>query len=293
MGSVIFKRPPLKKLAKEGLFGVDMHFHTRYSMDGISRVTSILKKARKKGIGLAVTDHNEVKGAISAFKNSSGVIVIPGIEISCKNGVHLLSYFRRPSELEEFFSKRLKPRMQNPFFVNLSAAEVLKIANDYNCLTCAPHPFSPGALGIRKLAMTKSMEKDLDLIEVINGYCFRKHNLKAIYWAASLNKGMTGGSDGHMTLELGKVLTCTHADDINGIFKEVMKNRAVVIGKERNMFLKAAMAVRKEGAYINRSKRQNMAKTLLKSQFGSEYSYFKQKFNESKVKRLLTGKMLK
>jgi hypothetical protein len=36
-----------------------------------------------------------------------------------------------------------------------------------------------------------------------------------------------------------------------------------------------------------------MAKTLLKSQFGSEYAYFKQKFNESKVKKLITGEMLK
>jgi hypothetical protein len=221
------------------------------------------------------------------------VTVIPGIEVTCRSGAHLLFYFYRPSELEEFFRKELKQRMVNPFFTSLSAAELLAEARGYNCVTCAPHPFSPGALGLRKIAMTKGMEKDIDLIEVINGYNFRNHNLKAVYWAASLNKGVTGGSDGHTTMELGKVLTFAKEDGIDGFFKELLRNKALVIGKERNMLLKAAIAFRKEGACINRSKGQGATKALLRSQFGTEYAYFKQKFGESKVKRLLTGEMVR
>ena len=128
MGSVIFKKPPLRKFRKEGseLFGVDMHFHTKYSLDGISRITTSIKKAKKKRIGFAITDHNEIKGVISAYKNKKGSMIIPGIEVTCRNGVHMLVYFYTKGNLEEFYNKSLKPKMKvNPFFVDISVTELI------------------------------------------------------------------------------------------------------------------------------------------------------------------------
>jgi predicted metal-dependent phosphoesterase TrpH len=281
MGSVIFRRPPLRRFRKEGsdLFGVDMHFHTRYSLDGISRITNIIKKVRKKNIGVAITDHNAIKGVQSAYKNRKGAIIIPGIEITCRNGVHMIAYFHSKGELEEFFSKRLKPRMKvNPFFTDIGVDELLQIGKDHSAIICAPHPFALGIVGLHKMKVTKKIEKALNMVEVINGYNFRRANMKAVYWASKINKGMTGGSDGHTTLELGKVLTFTTGTDIDSILKDMVKDRSVVIGREDNLFLKAAMTVRKESAYINRSKKEHKAGQLLRSQLGTEYRYLKSKF---------------
>ena len=109
MGSVIFRKPPLRKLEKEGLFGVDMHFHTRYSLDAISRIPAAVKKAQKKGFGFAITDHNTIKGVLAAKPHMKTTTIVPGIEITCNNGNHRLAYFYDIKELEQFFSKRLEP----------------------------------------------------------------------------------------------------------------------------------------------------------------------------------------
>ncbi|NQU79218.1 PHP domain-containing protein [Candidatus Woesearchaeota archaeon] len=288
MASVIFKRPPIKKLKKDGLFGADMHFHTNYSPDGVARIRTAVKKAEKKGFGFAITDHNTVKGVISSYRQRKHALIIPGIEITCRNGNHLLAYFYAHREIEEFFDKQLRPRMKsNPFFINADINEIAELSKDYNCILCAPHPFAPGAMGMMSTGMTKNAENILELVEVINGFSFRKSNMKAIYWATKTGKGMTGGSDGHSTFELGKVLTFTHNADIENIFHDIKRNQSIVIGKEDNFFLKAVMSVGKESAYVKNSKKQKMAKQLIRSQMGTEYRYIREKFRNGKSDELL------
>jgi hypothetical protein len=291
MGSVIFKRPPLRKLRKEGMFGVDMHFHTMYSMDGVSKIERAIKIAKKKGIGFAVTDHNEIKGAMLACRQSeeNGCIVLPGIEVTCRSGAHLLSYFHTSGKLEEFFKKEMKPKMSTPFKVDMTAEDILARAKKHEGITCAPHPFGIGAVGIHKMEMTKQIERALNAIEVINGYSFRRNNMNAAYWAASTQKCITGGSDGHATIELGKVLTFTKGNDKESILKEILKNKSVVIGKEDGFLLKAIMALRKEGAFIKRSRKQHLTRKLIRSQLGPEYSYLKQKYGNGKIAHFLAN----
>jgi len=289
MGSVIFKKPPIKRLKKDGMTGIDLHFHTRYSMDAISKIDSSMKKAAKKGFGFAVTDHNEIKGAIEAFKaaKQKNVIIIPGIEVTCKTGVHMISYFRDCDALSEYYNKVLKPKMPTPFRVEVDVPDIIRNTKERNGIVCCPHPFCIGAVGIQKNGLTKQIEKALNLIEVINGYNFRRNNLKAAYWAASLNKGITGGSDGHATIELGKVLTFTKGTNIEEIFKELLKDRSVVVGREDGTLLKAVMAIRKESNFIKRSNRQHLARKLIRSQLGPEYTYFKEKFKNGKMASFL------
>jgi PHP family Zn ribbon phosphoesterase len=289
MGSVFFKKPPLKKLNKDGFFGVDLHFHTKYSLDGISRIPMAIKKAQKKGFGFAITDHNTVNGVIASYRQRKNALIIPGIEITCSNGNHVLAYFYCHKELEEFFNKKLKPRMKrNPFFIDITAEELSYISKDYNCHIGAPHPYAPGAVGIMHTGVSKVLESKFDIIEVINGYNFRNANMDAVYWATKAKKGMTGGSDGHSTYELGKVLTFTHGNDIDSVFRDILKRDSVVVGKEDNLFLKAVMSVRKESAYVNRSKKQHMAKTLIRSQLGTEYKYLREKFRHGRAYHILT-----
>jgi len=67
---------------------VDMHFHSRYS-DGLNYIRSIAKRAAKLGIGLSVTDHNAIKGAVR-LDNFKNILSIPGIEVTSKEGTHII-----------------------------------------------------------------------------------------------------------------------------------------------------------------------------------------------------------
>ena len=70
---------------------IDLHIHSIYSSDGTLEIKEILKLARKIGLdAIAITDHNEIKGALKA-KKMNIIPVIRGIEISSKEG-HILAY---------------------------------------------------------------------------------------------------------------------------------------------------------------------------------------------------------
>ncbi len=57
--------PLLHKIREKGYTPVDMHIHTQHSDASIS-ITSLLARAKHLGIGIAITDHNEIQGVIEA-----------------------------------------------------------------------------------------------------------------------------------------------------------------------------------------------------------------------------------
>ena len=69
----------------------DLHTHTIASGDAIGSVKDYVKVAKKRGLtGFAITDHNKVyKGE----EEIDGITIIPGSEISLKDGSHLLAYY--------------------------------------------------------------------------------------------------------------------------------------------------------------------------------------------------------
>ena len=45
----------------------DLHVHSKYSSDGVLDPENIVRIARKRGLaGIAVTDHNTIRGGIEA-----------------------------------------------------------------------------------------------------------------------------------------------------------------------------------------------------------------------------------
>ncbi|MBE0683441.1 MAG: PHP domain-containing protein [Anaerolineales bacterium] len=73
----------------------DLHIHTIYSYDGTATVPAVLRRAKEIGLDIiAITDHDEIAGALEAVKLAShyGVEVIPGIEITTAEG-DLLALF--------------------------------------------------------------------------------------------------------------------------------------------------------------------------------------------------------
>jgi predicted metal-dependent phosphoesterase TrpH len=73
----------------------DLHIHSIYSRDATTTVRAILKQASDVHLDvIAVTDHDEIRGALEACKlgYQYGVEVIPGVEVTTKQG-HLLALF--------------------------------------------------------------------------------------------------------------------------------------------------------------------------------------------------------
>jgi len=103
-----FEKPNLPELTKHHSV-VDMHFHTHYS-DGFSAVEEIANRVCELGIGIAITDHNDIRGAVEIHKDTS-ILSIPGIELTSKEGPHLLIYFYDIESLERFYENHDDPAL--------------------------------------------------------------------------------------------------------------------------------------------------------------------------------------
>jgi len=96
---------------------IDLHTHSRRS-DGSDSPTELVAAAAARGLDvIALTDHDTAEGWAEARSaaEDSGVVVLPGMEISCQHagtGVHLLAYLldphhgRLPAELERVLDGR-------------------------------------------------------------------------------------------------------------------------------------------------------------------------------------------
>ena len=242
---VQFKRPKTLELKQQGFSLVDMHIHSNYS-DGINRVSSIVKKAQKKGFGIAMTDHNEIRGCLEALQHKD-CYIIPGIETNSDEGIHTLFYFYSPRDLEEFYNSAVHNyKRKNPnTFLKTNLAELLEKARNYSCVISAAHPFSVAWTGMFKSAhknyVTEETIQHIDALEVITGSNLHRANKKAIEFADKIKKGITGGSDGHTLNEMGRVVTYTFDNlEPNEFLDAITDNSTYVMGKETQIFHRAA-----------------------------------------------------
>jgi len=245
-------RYPGKGFVPEGTLCADMHFHTHYS-DSYTSIKDAVDLARKKGIGLAVTDHNLIGGSLEALKmaKEDGLFVVPGIEISSWDGPHILVYFYSADEMKEYWTKNVFPYIHKSRWLAIDKGTewILDSLEDVNCVVSGAHPlgYLASIKGVQKAIDNGRLPKDIggrfDAYEVICSGMFRSENLRAIKCANQYGIGYTGGSDGHMLHELGRVVTMQEADDLDGFLKGILKQTNYVIGKEKNIPDKIAMAM--------------------------------------------------
>ena len=231
----MFARPKLKEILKKGYMPVDMHTHSKYS-DGLNKIDTILKNASKKHFGIALTDHNEIRGSIEAYK-SKKAFVIPAIEINSFDGPHLLCYFYNIGELKEFYEKHIKnnKRKDPNSRINLRTAEIISRLERYNCLVSVAHPFGPFWTNLLKY-LKKNNEgintlKKVHALEVVCGEQLRRSNLRAIKFNLIIDKCFTGGSDAHIISEYGKVVTCSDSLNVEDFLDSIKKKENFVVGK--------------------------------------------------------------
>ncbi|MFP4403253.1 MAG: PHP domain-containing protein [Nanoarchaeota archaeon] len=236
---VFFSKPNYPLISSLDKQMVDMHFHTQFSDTNI-KIKDVIKKAKKLGIGVAITDHNEIEGSIEAFNNKEGVMVIPGIEVSCIEGPHILLYFYSIDELKDFFENYLKRKKnKNPYMATkTTVSELLDECEKYNCVKVAAHPFGYSISNsglckcIKKAYVNQNIMDKITGLEVVNGAMNRHLNNKAIRFSNMTNKVITGGSDGHCLFQLGQTVTVTKAKNHIEFLDNLQKNKNIVIGKE-------------------------------------------------------------
>jgi predicted metal-dependent phosphoesterase TrpH len=232
-----FTSPLLDEIRQKGYTAVDMHIHTHHS-DAAIRIPSLINRARHLGIGVAVTDHNEIQGAIEAGQQSPGVLLIPGIELNSLEGPHILLYFYSPAELADYFATLVKGDLKKGQYrvLQLPVEKILESAEDYHCVKVAAHPFGYFGInrGVLKCIDNKTLPpgtmEHIDGIEVICGAMSREINEKAAGYAGEHDLPITGGSDAHVLPAMGGVVTCVKADTIGGFLDGILSRECIVIG---------------------------------------------------------------
>ncbi|MFZ7128017.1 MAG: PHP domain-containing protein [Desulfobacterales bacterium] len=237
-----FKRPDLDQLS-ERYTVVDMHFHSAYS-DGINGARTIAAKARHLGIGIGITDHNEIRGALE-IDRIEGVFSIPGIEVTSAEGSHLLVYFDAVDKLRQFYFDDIQPFMGPDVMCStrLEMEEIIDRAKPYDALVVFPHPFSAAYTGVCNSYFSEDRLQNLfeavDGVEVINASNMNKWNLQCAVLGFNIGKVMTGGSDGHRISQMGRAVTCVECPpDRSAFLKALRERQSLVVGKEIDIIRK-------------------------------------------------------
>ncbi len=240
--SVTFQKPQHSSILQEGYSAVDMHNHSEYS-DTTTPITTIAKKARKQGIGLALTDHNEVAGNIKLAQDNPDLLVVPGLEITTKEMAHVLTYFYSHDELQDFFNTHIKDsRGGNPnLATKVSVTDLLDMTKDYNCVIAPAHPFAfPKRFSfisaMERGFVDKKVLKSLHGVEVICGANLRHMNHCAVDWAEELNKATIGGSDAHTLGSLGSVVTVSEGSTVEEVLHAIKRKKTSVVGSEAKFY---------------------------------------------------------
>jgi predicted metal-dependent phosphoesterase TrpH len=239
---VLFERPNLPELTNEFTV-VDMHFHSQLS-DGHDLVLDIAARARELGIGIAVTDHNCIHGAVE-IDRCKDVFSIPGVELTSYEGTHLLVYFYEIKSLLRFYSSHVQPFLGAEIMSSLSLEleDIIARARKFETVVIFPHPYCGSYTGIHNPYFTgEQLEHILGLadgVEAINSENLNKWNLRSALLGFNLNKALVGGSDGHRLIQMGRVVTAAKCAWNRRAFLDAVKRRRTrVIGKEIDIIRK-------------------------------------------------------
>lgn len=237
-----FERPDLAELRRKYTV-VDTHFHTQYS-DGYNSVNAIVKRARELNIGIALTDHNDIRGALELDRCKSP-LNIPGIEVTSREGTHLLVYFYDIKALKAFYENDVRPNMGHDIMSStaLEMEEIIVRARAFDSVVVFPHPYCATFTGIHNSYFSEDrlarLFEMVDGIEVINAENLNKWNLRSALLGFNLDIGITGGSDGHRLAQMGKAVSYAACKNERQAFLDAIKNKQThVIGKEIDLIRK-------------------------------------------------------
>jgi predicted metal-dependent phosphoesterase TrpH len=210
-----------ERISKRPLIEVDLHMHTDHSGDCATPVDVLLQTARDRGLGaIAITDHNEVSGALEARRIAEGmddIKVIVAEEVKTAEQGEVIGLF-----LEEKIPK------------GLTMAETIAEIRRQGGLVYVPHPFDRFH-SVPDYEHLLDMVEEIDLLEVFNPrVAVTSFNEEAVRFASKYRIVPAAGSDSHVAQGLGSVRQRIHDFDGPAEFLEAMRD-ADITRKHKNL----------------------------------------------------------
>ena len=173
----------------------DLHCHTSYSFDSLSRPAAVARAAAARGLThLAITDHERIDGALVARASAPpGLAIIVGQEVRTRGG-DLIGLF-----------------LSQPVAPGLPAVEAAREIHAQGGLVGLPHPFDRWrASGGRRNGPAEWQEL-LALVDYVEGHNARlmigDGNERAMALAREHGLPTVAVSDAHTLMEVGVAYT--------------------------------------------------------------------------------------
>jgi hypothetical protein len=178
-----------RRLQSRPLIDVDLHMHTDHSGDCATPVDALLVEAKARGLGaIAITDHNEISGALEAREKAEGIKIIVAEEVKTGDQGEVIGLF-------------IKDKIPRGMTLQETIAEIKRQGG----LVYVPHPFDR-LHAVPDYPHLLDVLKDVDAIEVFNPrVAISSFNEEAVRFAEKYRIVCGAGSDAHVTAGLGSV----------------------------------------------------------------------------------------
>ena len=248
------------RLAQRPLIDVDLHMHTDHSHDCATPVEVLLETAQRRGLGaIAVTDHNEISGALDARAKADGVKVIVGEEVKTAHQGEVIGLF-----LEEKI-----PR-------GLSLEETIAEIKRQGGVVYVPHPFDR-LHAVPDYEHLLKVLHNVDAIEVFNPrVAFKPFNEEAVRFAAKYRITAGAGSDSHVPRGLGSVRIRMRDFDEPQEFLESLRDADIIRKPTSLLYVQALkfLETKATPAPARRARRQRRVRRATeRSEGASERNY--------------------
>jgi len=244
-------------LSQRPLIDVDLHMHTDHSPDCATPVEVLLATAHEQGLGaIAVTDHNEISGALEARERAAGFgphppKVIVAEEIKTAGQGEVIGLF-----LEEKI-----PR-------GLSLRETIAAIREQGGLVYVPHPFDR-MHAVPDYEHLLSHLDEVDAIEVFNPrVAISAFNDEAARFAAKYRIVAGAGSDSHVAQGLGSVRIRMRDFDGPAEFLESLRD-ADILTRPSSLLYVQALKFLQTRATPRAARRASKARRLKRLRHGS------------------------
>ena len=210
-----------RRLQSRQPINCDLHMHTDHSPDCATPVQTLLETAKERGLGaIAITDHNEISGALEAreiAERIGGIKVIVAEEIKTASEGEVIGLF-------------LERKIER----GLTMAETIAEIRRQGGLVYVPHPFDR-LHAVPDYEHLLEVVEEIDILEVFNPrVAIASFNEEAVRFAGKYRIVPGAGSDSHVAQGLGSVVI--RLADFEGPeeFLEAMRE-ADIVRKHKNM----------------------------------------------------------
>ena len=247
------------RLAGRPRIDVDLHMHTDHSHDCATPVEVLLATADAQGLGaIAVTDHNEISGALAAREQARemgvSVKVIVGEEVKTAD----------QGEVIGLFIEELIPR-------GMTLQETVTEIRRQGGLVYVPHPFDR-LHSVPDYEHLLKIVADVDAIEVFNPrVAIGAFNEEAARFAAKYRIVAGAGSDSHVAQGLGSVRIRMHDFDGPAEFLQSLRD-AEIITRPTSLIYVQALKFLQTRATPPSARRASRARRVKRAMGGSRRS---------------------